>query len=239
MRLDAWKYLTNTWDRAEKERSRQDNASAMFFETVSRNDWMAVGRLLENGCSVNMLLGHRSALMVAAQYGALESLKLLLGMGAAIGAQDEVGQDALFYALDARQDAIVAHLLEHGPRMKRMFADNATPLIFAAKAGYVSGVAALVKYDRNMVNYFDRLGRTALWHVLSKEEMTDEDNQIARILMDNGASAEMTDFEGVSARDAASSQNSKSLLERADIAATLDDMPVAPEPAAPRRSHRL
>lgn len=245
MRLDAWKFLTNGWDRAEKERARLDNAASMFFETVSRNDWLAVSKLIQSGCSPNMLLGHKSALMVAAEHGALECLNLLISTGSVIGAQDEIGRDALFHAIESRQDEAVRFLLSKGPRVKRLFNDNATALILAAKSGYVSGVDALVKYDKNMVNMYDRMGRTALWHVLSKEDMTDEDNEIARILMDGGASADMTDLEGVSAREAAQAESARSLVERADLAASMkaqaeaDNAPAQPAPSSPKRGPRI
>lgn len=241
MRLEAWKFLTDSWDRAEKERSRLDNAASMFFETVARNDWQAVSKLIQSGCSPNMLLGHRNALMVAAENGALECVKLLISTGSVLGAQDEMGRDALFCAIEARHDAVVSFLLSKGPRFKRLFHDNSTPLIAAAKSSYLHGVAALVKYDKHSVNLFDRMGRTALWHVLSKEELSDDDNAIARILLDNGASADMADLDGVSPREAARAESARSAVERADLSTSMEAEPEsAPQqPAPPRRGPRL
>lgn len=245
MQLDAWKFLTNNWDRADKERARLDQASSMFFETISRNDWVNVSKLLQNGCSANMLLGHKSALMVAAEYGALECVKLLMSMGAALGAQDEIGRDALFYSAEGRQDAVLHYLLHQNPRLKRLFHDNASLLIHATKSSNLFAVTALVKYDKNMINQYDRMGRTALWHVLSKTDPTDDDNEIARILMDAGADPDFTDMEGVSARNAAHTQSSRSLLERNDLNSAMEiEMdstpdPQGPAPSSPKRGPRL
>lgn len=253
MRLQAWKYLTQSWDRADQERARLEKATMIFFEDIQRDDWQSCAKLIERGCSPNMALGHRTAIMVAAENGAVNALKLLVSTGASLGAQDELGRDALFWAVETRCDEAVDYLLLSGSRIKRLFTDNSTPLIEAAKSSYVHGVQALVKHHKHCVNLFDRMGRTALWHVLSKDELTDADNQIARILMDAGANPDMADLDGVSPRESTMSQAGKSLVERHDITSTMEndaDMDLdfgldneddyqAPAPKAPNRRPRL
>lgn len=225
MRLEAWKFLTQSWDRAERERERLEKATTIFFDDIMRDDWAACSKLIERGCSPNMALGQKTAIMVAAEHAAINALKLLVTTGANLGAQDEQGRDALFWAVETRSNDAVDFLLDQGARGKRLFNDNSTPLIAAAKSSYVHGVRALVSRDNKIVNQYDRMGRTALWHVLSKEDLSDDDNEIARILMDGGANPDMADLDGVSARESATSESGRSLVERHDIDATLDVEP--------------
>lgn len=242
MKIEAWRYLTQAWDRHDSEQRRIEEAAGVFFDAVARNDWMAASKLIERGCSSNMLLGQRTPLMVAAEYGALETAKLLIATGASLGSQDEIGRDSLTHAVENAQDALVDLLLEKGAPIKRTFQDNATALIQAAKFSNVHAVRSLVKYDKNMVDMYDRLGRTALWHVLSKESLSEDDNEIARILIDSGADPSAVDFEGVSPKEAARSEAAQSLAERAELARGLENDEAAPEPAsAPtkRRKHGL
>lgn len=242
MRLETWKFLSQSWDRANQEQARLEKATSIFFEDIMRDDWQSCTKLIERGCSPNMALGKKTAIMVAAEHGAINSLRLLATTGASLGAQDEQGRDALFWSIETRSDEAVDFLISQGARAKRLFDDYSTPLIAAAKSSYVHGVRALVHYDKNLVNLFDRMGRTALWHVLSKPDMTDDDNQIARILMDAGANPDMPDLEGVTAREAATSDAGQSLVERHDLDMSVEPEPDqgnSPAPPAPGRRPRL
>lgn len=248
MRLEAWKFLTESWDRSSKERERLEKATLIFFDDIERDDWVACSKLIERGCSPNMALGHKTAVMVAAENGAINALRLLSSTGGNLGAQDEQGRDALFWGIETRSNDVVEFLLSQHIRFKRLFNDNSTPLIAAAQRSYVHGVRALVQHDKNQVNQFDRMGRTALWHVLSKPDMTDDDNEIARILMGAGADPDMADLDGVSPRDSALSDVGQSMLERHDIQVSMEPNPEpepepepgnAPAPPAPGRKLRL
>ena len=241
MKLEAWKFLTQSWDRADRERERLEKATHTFFEDIMRDNWEGCTKLIERGCSVNMALGQKTAVMVAAEYSAINTLRLLVSTGANIGAQDEQGRDALFWAIETRSDEAVDFLLSRNARPKRLFNDNSTPLIAAAKSSYVYGVRALVEHDQKLINMYDRMGRTALWHVLSKEDMTDDDNEIARILMDKGANPDLADLEGVTARESAMSESGRSLIERQDInhSIDMDSEPSSVTPPSPTRRPRL
>lgn len=245
MQIDVWNKLTASWDQAEKQKERQEESASVFFETIAQNDWLATARLIEQGCSPNLALGMRTPLMCAAENGSLESLQLLLRSGASIGAQDETGRDAIFCAVESFQDAALAIMLKRMPKLKRISEDNRTPLITAAQNSNLPAVRLLVAYDKNSVHQYDRFGRTALWHVLSKPELSDDDNEIAKILLDSGADPTIPDINGISAQNAAASQSAQALLERNELAQTIDapepepDLQEAPTPSTPKRTMRL
>lgn len=241
MRLEVWNQLTKSWDKAAEQRERQEESASVFFETIVQNDWMAVARLMEQGCSPNVTLGMRTPLMCAAESGSLEALQLLLRSGASIGAQDETGRDAIFCAVEAFQDGILSALLKRSPKLKRISEDNRTPLIVAAQISNLPAVRLLVQYDKKTVQQYDRHGRTALWHVLSKPELSDDDNEIAKILLDSGADPSLPDINGITPQNAAASETAQALIERNEITQALDDPAPeqTPTPSSPKRGMRL
>ncbi len=222
MDLQTWKQLNASWEHSAKTQQITEQAINALMESIAQNDWRATSRLLQKGCSPNLSQGMRTPLMCAAENGAIECLKLLIQTGATVGAQDELGRDALFCSIEAFQDAALHHLLKQSPRLKRLFEDNRTPLIIAAQISNLPAVRMLVNYDKNCVNQYDRTGRTALWYVLSKPELSDDDNEIARILMDAGADPQMPDINGITPAQASADPAAQSLLERADLAQAID-----------------
>lgn len=240
IKLDAWEYLLKGWDGAKAEKERLSGAGGVFFENIERDDWLSVSKLIERGCSSNTSVNRKTALMHAAEHGSMKSLRLLISTGASIGVQDETGRDAAFWAIEMTNSEALRCILAQGPDLRRLFADNATPLILAAKKSYVEGVKIVVEYDPACVNLRDRSGRTALWHVLSKEDPTYDDNEIARILMDAGADPDTLDSFGRSARGSVKSNASQSELDRHDLDVEIEpsienDQP-APAAPAPRRT---
>ena len=241
MRKQVWDYLSRSWDNAEKDRARSEAAALELFEACSRDEWAIVQRLIEDGCNPNIRLGRRTALMQCCESGSRDCAKLLLALGADYSAQDEIGRDALFCCMDSFSDACVDLILSKRPKIKRLYDDNSTALIAATKLSYVHGVRQLVKYAPQAVNLYDRTGRTALWHVLSKPNPTDDDNEIARILLDAGADPDMPDLDGVAPRQAAGSENALAQVERHDIGVGMDHdaEPEAPQPEAPKQKRGM
>ena len=233
MRKQVWDYLTRSWDNAEKERQRNEQASLALFETIARNEWLLVSQLLEEGCSPNMRLGKKTTLMHAAECGSIECLKLLCSLGADMGAQDEIGRDILHCAVESGLNTAVDAVLAKQPKNKRLFSDNATALIVATKLSYVHAVRQIVTFMPHLINMYDRTGRTALWHVLSKSDPTDDDNEIARILLDSGANPDIADIDGIAPREAALNPSTLAEIERHDIDTSVDLSNDNPEPQAP------
>lgn len=246
MNLKEWNQLSSNWEKAESNRQRQEHTAAIFFETISRDDSQAVLRLIQRGCSPNLLLGQKSPLMTAAEYGASDTLGLLLQYGGHLSVQDEKGQDALFWAISSQSNPCVDLILSRPEyRYKRLFDDNSTALILAAKRGYVHGVRAICTHQKNQVDLVDRRGQSALWHVLSKAEMTPADNEIARILLDNGANPDQEDLLGVTPRASAHSLAAQAALEQQELkdamaqSFDIDEPSVDPEPVQPKPRLRL
>ena len=242
MQQQLWQYLSQRWDNADKEKIRIEEAVNIFFDTISRNEWDLVAQLIKKGCTYNMRQGHKTALMHACEYGATETVNLLLKLGAEVGAQDEIGKDALHYAIESGMDSTIDSIIRNNPKIKRIFSDNSTALILATKLSYVYAVKQLVKFIPSCIDMYDREGRTALWHVLSKPSPTDEDNQIAKILLDSGADPDIQDISGISPKEAAVTDSANAIIERHDIDQSIDNditTTVEPSPPTPKKGLRL
>lgn len=226
MQRKYWEHLSKTWDHSDQERLQRENTASIFFETIMRDDVDELLLLIRRGCSPNLILGQRTSLMIAAEYGSQECLSILLRLGANLGTQDENGYDALFWSIKSQSNACIDLILSQPQyRYKRLPTDNSTALIFAAKTSYVHGVRSIVNHDPKQVFLVDRRGQSALWHVLSKAELSDADNEIARILMDQGADPDLADLAGITPREAAITSDAQSALERQELKTALDATP--------------
>jgi ankyrin repeat protein len=107
---------------------------------------------------------HETALSVAAQSGALDTVELLLDHpGTLLDLPDTSGQTAFWWACCNGHQAVVERLLARPDvDINRPREDGATPLISATGAGHVAVVEALSKDERIDPNRFTEDSKTAL-----------------------------------------------------------------------------
>jgi uncharacterized protein len=118
------------------------------------------------------------------------------GGQAALGALDQdTGQAALHMAVN-RSDALwTQFLLQMGANPDQRDAGNNTPLILAARNGFVDGVRVLLIYRANL-EAENESGETALIKAVQTRQV-----DIIDMLMKRGANADKQDYSGKSAMD--------------------------------------
>lgn len=102
---------------------------------------------LQNEANPNYM--HCIPLRVAAMFGDIKSVDLLLSYGANIDAQDSEGRTALSYAAEYGSIDIVAHLLKHGANPNITIGGGYLPLHFAARAGRAKVALLLLQHGAN------------------------------------------------------------------------------------------
>jgi ankyrin repeat protein len=85
-----------------------------------------------------------TVLMAAAASGTPETVRLLLQQGAPVDPANDAGRTALHFAAMNLRRGVVEEILAAHPEVNRQAADGSTPLLLAAKDGYVSNVRALL-----------------------------------------------------------------------------------------------
>ena len=126
-----------------------------------------------------------------------KAMELLRERGPGIvNARDEKGETALIVAIARRDDSWTGFLLDQGADPNLAARNGDTPLIAAARSGYVAGAADLVRM-KVKVDAANRMGETALIIAVQQRQPA-----IVRLLLAAGADPDRTDSAaGYSARD--------------------------------------
>jgi ankyrin repeat protein len=178
---------------------------------IRRGDINLVELLLQQGTSPNSEDDGTTALMLAAEYGRAEIVKLLLKYEVESGIQDESGNTALMIATQYGYSQIVKVLLEHEADPNIRAHDGTTTLTLAAEYGYPQIVTLLLEHEANP-DLQDGNGETALIIATAKGNL-----EIARLLLKGGSDPNKQNENGVTALTMAASKGhlgiAKLLLE--------------------------
>jgi len=159
-----------------------------LIEAIENGNLKAAQSALRNGADVNKMgyeSPNRTPLMIAAEEGKENLVKLLVEYGADVNAKDHYGDTALMLAANAGHLNVVEFLVEHGANVNAVAAGyiyaGSTALIYASEKGQVNVVKYLIKHGAN-INAKNKNGDTAL----SLAENNGH-TEVARILREAGA----------------------------------------------------
>lgn len=125
----------------------------------------------------------KTMLMLAAEEGHIEIVRLLLDKGTKINVRDKGGATALTYAAYENKSGVVKLLLERGADPNLPGSHGRTALFFAACKGYVDIVKDLIAKGAN-VNARDEKGISILG---CKHRANDRNPEVVRLLLSQGA----------------------------------------------------
>lgn len=166
-----------------------------------------VGILLENGAQVNMKNKHGyMPIHQAVKSKNLDTVRTLLSYGADVNARDS---ETLFIAIYQHQLEMVRLLLERGVNVNVFNHDYGyTPLTAPGIDNQPDVVRELIRYNVD-VNRPDKRGKFPLLHFLH----SDKSGRCAKLLLENGARADIRDDDGITALMLASSLASMDVFE--------------------------
>jgi ankyrin repeat protein len=145
--------------------------------------------------------GGWTALMHANKKGCLDTVHLLLKLGAKMNLQNKNGWTALMIASQQGHLDTVRLLLKHSAELNRQSKDGWTALMIASQNGHLDMVRLLLKHSAE-VNRQDEDGWTALTYASSKGHL-----DIVRLLLKHGAEVDLQDKDGWTALMLASKKN--------------------------------
>ncbi len=166
-----------------------------------------VGILLENGAQVNMKNKHGyMPIHQAVKSKNLDTVRTLLSYGADVNARDS---ETLFIAIYQHQLEMVRLLLERGVNVNVFNHDYGyTPLTAPGIDNQPDVVRELIRYNVD-VNRPDKRGKFPLLHFLH----SDKSGRCAKLLLENGARADIRENDGTTALMVASYLDSMDVFE--------------------------
>jgi uncharacterized protein len=158
-----------------------------------RNDVETARSLLDAGAEVDTADAHgRTPIMLAARFGAVATLDLLVGRGANLAHRSDLGVTPLRCAVEHGQTEAAAALLQAGANPNETYPGDSeyTPLMKAAFLGDFETTATLVSYQAD-VNQTAPGNYTALHKASIHANRT-----ILQVLLEAGADIDARDMEG-------------------------------------------
>jgi hypothetical protein len=173
-------------DELKRRVGEEENAEFERFPlhaAAKRNRLDEAASLLDEAADVNGRTDRQqlTALMVAAKYGHIEMVRLLVERGAEVDATEPGGFTALMLASFRGYREIAVTLLENGADMNVALEDGRTPLFAAVAKGAEDLVLLLVDRGADL-QHEDARGWTALHHAAQLGHLA-----IVRLLLEQGA----------------------------------------------------
>ena len=122
------------------------NVESLLLQSIKANRILVVRFLLENGVSLNELIGV-FPLQLAVQSRSYEIVRFLVGHGVRIDAVDEEGKTALMFAVETGQIHLVKYLLDAGANVDVIDKNGLTALRMA-KANYSEDIVELLRQHK-------------------------------------------------------------------------------------------
>jgi ankyrin repeat protein len=165
-----------------------------LFDAVKARNPAEVRKILGQGVDVNAKdKDGKTALMIAADLGPIDTVRALLEKGADANASDNEGWTPLFWAAFSGHSDAALTLLEKGADVNAKGKGGWTALMSAADLGHINIVRALLEKGAE-VNAKYKDGRTALMNAADMGHL-----DVVRALLEKGADVNARDTDGETA----------------------------------------
>jgi ankyrin repeat protein len=158
-----------------------------FYSAIRANDLTGLKAMLDQGASPNTPDARQiTPLMVAAEVGSLDAMKMLIARGADVNAQNTSGSTALMWSVsDAKK---VRLLLDHGADVNKTAKSGRTALIIAAYTNQSADVVRMLLGKGANVNAMDARKVTPIYGATFAG-----DTATIKLLLDAGADPNVAD----------------------------------------------
>jgi ankyrin repeat protein len=208
--MENWNNLNIYLTRANEDSKIMEKLAKDLIDHCVKNDKIAIKNILKMGAPINCNDEHVTPLIACMQNDNSDLGAFLIKAGARISFKPTANfEDAFWYALRNKKYTFL-----------RMFVDNRcilewsvpktekesprTPLIYSTIDSDLKAVEIMLSHYNIKVNERDGKGNTALHYNVSKEDMSQDDIEIGRLLIAAGADTSSANLEGHTPADLSS-----------------------------------
>lgn len=216
---------------------QKEQIAAEFFKAISSGEEEAIRNEMRKGAYIGIIHENMTALMHAVTVYQPKAVRFLLNMGGSSVLQAG-DSDAVWVAYQQGKFDLLTMFLGDKPRLNREAGTEKTLLIHAVENSNLQAVEIIA--PRVNINERDKEGNTALHHNMRKENPSQDDIEIGKLLIALGADANTQNIEGQTPGMVVASGEGQTLLteqrlnevvleENPDLAA-IPDAPTPPRP---------
>lgn len=216
--MENWDNLNIYLTKASEESRRNEFLSKELIKYCLKNEKETVKEILKKGAPINCNDEHITPLIACIQNDNLSLGYYLLKAGSRISYKPNANfEDAFWFSLRNKKYDFLSVFVEQRCLLEWNIPKNdkespQTPLIFATVQSDLKAVEILLSHYAIKVNQRDGLGNTALHYNISKQEMTQDDIEIGRLLIAAGADTSIVNLDGKTPEDLAQDFAARSVL---------------------------
>ncbi len=207
--MENWSNLNVYLSKASEDFKINQELSKELIKHCLKNEKEEIKKCLQKGAHINCNDEHITPLIAAIQNDNLTLGYYLIKAGARISYKPVANfEDAFWYALRNKKYDFLELFVEKRCILEWNMPKNEkespqTPLIYATITSDVKAVEILLSHYAIKVNQRDGLGNTALHYNISKENMSQDDIDIGKMLIAAGADTNITNLDGQTPEDLA------------------------------------
>jgi ankyrin repeat protein len=212
-------YLTN----ANKADNIRDSLAKELIDFCIKNDKNGIKKVLKMSAPINCNDEHITPLIACMQNDNSDLASYLIKAGASISYKPTANfESAFWYALKQKKHNFLKLFVDNRcilewsvPKSEKDAPQ--TPLIYATIESDLPAVEILLAHYNIKVNEKDGKGNTALHYNVAKQDMSQDDIEIGRLLIAAGADTAMPNQEGQTPEDLAQDFTARSVLLSAKL----------------------
>jgi ankyrin repeat protein len=231
--MENWSNLNVYLTKANEDNKRTELLSKELIDFCIKNEKVNVKKVLKLGAPINCNDEHITPLIACLQNDHYDLAVYLLKAGARVSFKPTSNfEDAFWYALKNKKHNFLELFVRNRCILEWSIPKNEkdspkTSLIYATIESDLKSVEILLSHYAIKVNERDGIGNTALHYNVTKENMSQDDMDIGRLLIAAGADTAISNLDGKTPEDLAQDFAAKSMLLSGKLE---EELPVNEDP---------
>ncbi len=224
--MENWTNLNSILSLSIQDVKIKEIESQKFIEFCQTGNKEEIVKLLKSGANINCYADNFTPLMACVEQDNYDLAVYLLKCNATISYKPEkLDEDVFWYALKNKKYKFLELFVFNRCLLSISQVEKKSPLIYSTINSDLKAVEILLSHFKIKVNEKDGLGNTALHYNVAKQEPSQDDVEIGRLLLAAGADSNTRNIEGKTPTEMAATHESQSILLENKLENALEEKP--------------